>query len=412
MMNWMKLAIRNIMRNKRRSLITLLAIGVGFAAISLYYGYIYNIYQGLRRMAVQAEGLGHLRINKAGWQEKGKLEPEKYMFSQEETEKIMRLVTEDKEVVLATPQIQVTGIVTNGISSTIFIAQGVVPQDERIIKGSWATFRPIKGEHLNEQKKYGAEVAMDLAKYLNLEAGKDGVVMAPTLNGQMNALDIQVMGVYDSGSDVTNDKYMRFTFEFAQSLLDTKSAERIVILLKDWEKTEDMRIVLLKKLNEAGIPCEIRTWKELSLSYLKIRSMFDMMFIFIFSIVLVIVVMSTVNTMGMAVLERTREIGTLRAMGLKRRGVSLLFAMEGGVLGFIGSLFGVALHLSVWSLIKIISPTYIPPGISTPVPLVVAMVPETLFILVICLVVLSLLAAIIPARRAAKQNIVDALGHV
>jgi putative ABC transport system permease protein len=363
-------------------------------------------------MAVQAEGLGHLRINKAGWQEKGKLEPEKYMFSQEETEKIMRLVTEYKEVVLATPQIQVTGIVTNGISSTIFIAQGVVPQDERTIKGDWAKFRPIKGENLNEQKKYGAEVAMDLAKYLNLEVGKDGVVMAPTLNGQMNALDIQALGVYDSGSDVTNDKYMRFTFDFAQSLLDTKSAERIVILLKDWEKTEDMRIVLLKKLKEAGIPCEIRTWKELSLSYLKIRSMFDMMFIFIFTIVLVIVVMSTVNTMGMAVLERTREIGTMRAMGLKRRGVSLLFAMEGGVLGFIGSLVGVALHMSVWSLIKIISPTYIPPGISTPVPLVVAMVPETLVILVLCFVVLSLLSAIIPARRAARQNIVDALGHV
>jgi putative ABC transport system permease protein len=53
MMNWIKLAIRNILRNKRRSLITLLAIGVGFAAISLYYGYMHNIYRGLRTMAVQ-----------------------------------------------------------------------------------------------------------------------------------------------------------------------------------------------------------------------------------------------------------------------------------------------------------------------------------------------------------------------
>jgi len=127
---------------------------------------------------------------------------------------------------------------------------------------------------------------------------------------------------------------------------------------------------------------------------------------------LVIVVMSTVNTMGMAVLERTREIGTLRALGLKRRGVSVLFAMEGGLLGAFGSLIGIVLHTSVWAVIKTLSPTYTPPGVSTPVPLIVGFVPKTLLVLMCCLIVLSLIAAIIPARRAARQNIVNALGHV
>jgi len=124
MKKWMKLAIRNILRNKRRSLVTLLAIGVGFGAISLFYGYVNNMYEGLRFSAIRGEGLGNLTINKAGWQEKGKLEPEKYMFSKAETEKMIRLVTEENGVVLATPQIQVAGIVSNGITSTIFIAQG------------------------------------------------------------------------------------------------------------------------------------------------------------------------------------------------------------------------------------------------------------------------------------------------
>ncbi len=412
MMKWTKLAIRNILRNKRRSFVTLLAIGVGFAAISLFYGYVHNMYDGLRFSAIRGEGLGNLTINKAGWQEKGKLEPEKYMFSKAETEKIIRLVTEENGVVLATPQIQVTGIVSNGITSTIFIAQGVVPQDDRTIKGAWAVFRPIKGEGLNEKKPYGVEVTQDLARYLNLAPGKDGVVMTTTLSGQMNAMDMQVMGVYDSGSDATNDKYMRFTFDFAQSLLDTKMAERIVVLLDNWQKTEEMRSLLRTKLTKAGIACEIKTWNELSLFYSKVRGMFDMMFLFLFSIVLVIVVMSTVNTMGMAVLERTREIGTLRALGLKRRGVSLLFAMEGGLLGLFGSLIGVVLYMSVWAMIRALSPTYTPPGISTPVPLVVDLVPQALFVLILCLIFLSLFAAIIPARRAAKQNVVDALGHV
>jgi len=412
MMKWIKLAFRNILRNRRRSLVTLLAIGVGFAAISLFYGYIHNVYSGLRTMAIRGEGLAHLRINKAGWQEKGKMQPEKYMFSREDTQKIIKLVSEEKDVVLATPQIQVTGIVTNGIASTIFIGQGVVPKDDKTIKGGWADFLPIKGQTLSEEKRYGTEVAKDLARYLNFTQGKDGVVMAPTLSGQMNALDIQVAGVYDSGSDFSNDKFMRFNFHFAQSLLDTQSAERIVILLTDWQKTEQMRTILLTKLKAAGIDCEIRTWEQLSLSFSKQKAVLDMIFMFLFSIVLVIVVMTTVNTMGMAILERTREIGTLRALGLKRRGISLLFALEGAFMGFFGSIMGIILHTIVWAIIKIHPPKYSPPGVSMSVSLTVDMVPLMLFGLLLSFVLLSLFSAIIPARRAAKQNIVDALGHV
>jgi putative ABC transport system permease protein len=122
--------------------------------------------------------------------------------------------------------------------------------------------------------------------------------------------------------------------------------------------------------------------------------------------------MTTVNTMGMAILERTREIGTLRALGLKRRGVSLLFAMEGAFLGFFGSIMGIILHTCVWAIIRIYPPKYTPPGVSMAVSLKVDMVPPMLFVLLLSLVLLSLFAAIIPARRAAKQNIVDSLGHV
>jgi putative ABC transport system permease protein len=412
MMKWMKLAIRNILRNKRRSFVTLLAIGVGFSAVSLFSGYVSNTYSGLKESAVRGEGLGHLTIYKAGWLEKGKLDPERYMFSKAEVETITKLATAEHGVILATPQIQVTGIVSNGITSTIFIAQGVVPKDDRTIKGAWNSFRPVKGEPLQEDKSFGVEVAADLARYLSLSAGKDGVVMSTTLGGQMNAMDMQVVGVYDSGSDATNDKYMRFTYDFAQSLVDTKMAEKVVVLLDDSRKTEKMRTLLLAKLSNAGIASEIKTWNELSLFYAKVKEMFDMIFLFLFTIVLVIVVMSTVNTMSMAVLERTREIGTLRALGLKRRGVSLLFAMEGGMLGLFGSFIGIAVHGSVWAMIRALAPTYTPPGISTPVHLIVDFRPWTICMLLLFLVFLSLIAAIIPARRAAKQNVVDALGHV
>ena len=412
MIKWMKIALRNILKNKRRSFVTLLAIAMGFAAVSLFRGYIHNTYQGLRESAIRGEGLGHLTIYKKGWLEKGKTDPEKYMFSQEELQKIAVLVEEDEDVILATPQIHISGLVSNGRTSAIFLANGVIPRDDNTIKGAWAAFLPVRGNELSDKKTYGVEMAEDLAIHLNLKPGGDGVVMATTLDGQMNALDIEVAGVYDTGSDATNDKCMRVPFKFAQSLYDTEKADRLVVLLGNWEKTERVRNRLLSTLSGAGFKCEIKTWNELSLFYSKVKGMFDMIFMFIFSIVFIIVVMSVINTMGMAVLERTREIGTLRALGLKRRGVSLLFAIEGAMLGFLGTILGIVLNIAIWAVIRTIEPTYIPPGVSTPVPLVVNLLPQAMFSLMVFLILLSLIAAILPARRAAKQNVVDALGHV
>lgn len=412
MIKWMKIALRNILKNRRRSFVTLLAIAVGFAAVSLFRGYADRTYWGLRQMAVRGEGLGHLTIYKKGWLEKGKINPDRYMISKNEIQRIIDMVEEEDDVILATPQIHISGLVSNGQTSTIFLANGVKPRDDKTIKGGWTAFSPVKGNSLSDEKTYGVEIAEDLAKFLDLKPGSDAVVMAPTLDGQMNALDMEVAGVYDTGSDATNDKFIRVPFAFAQSLYDTDKADRIVVLLDDWKKTELARKQLLTRLTEAGLQCEIRTWNELSLFYSKVKGMFDMIFMFLFVIVLVIVVMSVVNTMGMAVLERTREIGTLRALGLKRRGVGLLFAIEGGMIGLLGSIFGIVLNIVAWAIIRAVEPSYIPPGVSTRVSLSVNLVPQAMIMLVMFLVLLSLIAAILPARRAARQNVVDALGHV
>lgn len=412
MTKWIKIALRNILKNKRRSFVTLLAISIGYTSVSLFRGYTDNTYEGLRTSAIRGEGLGHLTIYKAGWIEKGKIDPDKYMFSAEDIKRITDIAEEEEDVLLATPQLHLSGLVSNGNISTIFLAQGVIPHDDKTIKGAWAAFRPVRGNVLDEKKPYGVEMAEDLARHLDLVPGADGVVMASTLDGQMNAMDIQILGVYDSGSDATNDKYMRVPFSFAQSLYDTEKADRIIVLLDDWKKTDQARTRLQGRLSRSGLICNIKTWNELSLFYSKVKGMFDMIFMFLFSIVFIIVVMSTVNTMGMAVLERTREIGTLRALGLKRRGVSFLFAIEGSLLGLIGSILGVMLNVGVWAVIRAVEPTYIPPGVSTPVPLIVNLVPQTMVGLMIFLILLSLTAAILPARRAAKQNVVDALGHV
>ena len=157
---------------------------------------------------------------------------------------------------------------------------------------------------------------------------------------------------------------------------------------------------------------EIKTWAELSVFYKQVKNMFDMIFFFIFSIVLVIVVMSVINTMSMAVMERTREIGTMRALGLKQYGIKLLFTTEGMLLGLLGSLFGSLIFFTVYSLILVTHPTYVPPASSNPVPLRVDLVWPALARNVIFMLVLSMAAAFVPARKSSKMSIVDALGHI
>jgi len=412
MANWLKIAFGNLLKNRRRSLVTIMGIGIGFVSVSLFYGYIHNTYDGLRNAAIKGEGIGHLTIYKKGWFLKGKFEPDKYMFTDAELGKVKAIAKTDENVVLVTPQLSISGLVSNGKMSTIFMASGVVPADEQIIKGDWGKFRPVQGEKLSEKKEYGVEVAQDLAAILGMKPGSNGVVMATTPDGQMNALDIEVAGVFDTGTQASNDKYMRVPFSFAQSLYETEKADRIVVLLTDWQNTEAVRGDLLDKLNKAGLECEIKTWNELSQFYSKVRGMFDMIFMFIFSIVFVVVSMSVVNTMGMAVVERTREIGTLRAIGVKRSGISVLFAMEGALLGFIGSVGGAVAHTLLCIAVKSGDLSYVPPGNSSSVPFIVDLLPGSMLILAFFLISLSLFAAIFPARRAARLNVVEALGHV
>jgi len=409
-MQWIKIALRNLLKNRRRSLVTLTAVAIGFAAVGLFRGYTANTYEGLRQSAIRGEGLGHLTLYKAGWTAHAHRDPQSHMLTPAEIEKIIAVTEADPHVLLTTPQLHVSGLVSNGRTSNIFLAKGVVPADYRTITGAMAGLQAMQGQGLNAETPFGVLMARDLATQLDLSPGSDGVIMGTTLEGQMNALDINVAGTYDTGSDATNDKYLLLSYAYAQSLYDTDRADRLIVLLDHWRHTQAARLRFEQQLAAAGVPCEIKSWDELSLFYGKVKGMFDMIFMFIFLIVLIIVVMSTVNTMSMSVMERTREIGTLRVLGLKRRGVNVLFALEGALLGLLGSLAGAILNVVVWAAIRMAGPSYIPPGISTPVPLVVNLLPEA--VLTLFLTLLSMAAAVLPARRAARLGLVDALGHV
>ncbi len=419
-MNTFKLALRGLSRNRRRSLVTLLAIAFGFAAISLFAGYTHNVYDGLARQSIHGELLGHLTISRRGMSTEGKLDPEHYLLSSADVARITQLLKDEPHIKLIAPRLGLSGLVSNGRASTIFIAEGVSPQAMVTLQENVLTAEEVRsGMYAGVIKKLDPAasekvlLSEGLAEMLHLKPGDTAPLLTNTIGGQANALDATVGGLFNTGNAGSNDKFAFMSLALAQSLYDVDSgADRLTVLLDDVARTESMRDDLLGKLKMAGFDVEIKTWQELSDFYNQVHDMFDMIFGFIFSIVLTVVVMSVANSMGMTVVERTREIGTLRAIGLKRGGVVRLFTAEALLLTLLGCAVGVAITFAVRYGINVAHISYTPPNSASAVPLLVDVdAGRTLFTAMMMLLV-GTLAAYLPARRAARQPVIDALGHV
>lgn len=415
MKNTFKLALRGLLRNRRRSLVTLLAIALGFSAIALFAGYTHNVYGGLARQSIHDEMIGHLTVSKRGMRTEGKLDPERYLLTQAEVDAISQLLRDEPHVKLVAPRLALSGLLSNGRASTIFIAEGVDPRAMALLQQSEAddAVVPKIKKQLDPARPEVVELSEGLADMLHLASGGQGAMLVNSLSGQANALDVTVGHTFNTGNARSNDKFAFLTLDLTRTLLDAEGrADRLTVLLDDVSQTKMLRDHLLTKLNGAGYAVEIQTWQELSDFYNQVHGMFDMIFGFIASIVLTVVVMSVANSMGMTVVERTREIGTLRAIGLKRSGVVRLFTTESMLLTLIGCLLGLLITLTVRWGINLANISYIPPNSVAPVPLLVDMDIGRVSFTFILMSVVGTLAAYMPARRAARKDIIDALGHV
>lgn len=401
--------LRNLQHNYRRSLVTAMSIAFGFAAASLFAGYTQIVYRGLTDQAIYGELLGHLTISKRGLAMEGKLHPEQYLFSPDEIVKISSVVHANLPAMYIAPRLHLNGMLSNGRASTIFIAEGIDPHDMQILRGP----RSRMSGGLEEGKPTAVTAANGLTEILGLKEGSDAAVMVSTMHSQTNALDVIISDLFSTGNAGTNDKFMYIPLKLVQTLYDAENqADRLTLLAQDEAPTEADRVMLEAALNGAGFDVKINTWQELSAFYRQVKSMFDMIFGFLLAIVLTIVFMSITNAMSMSVVERTREIGTLRAIGMKRMGVIRLFVTEALLLVVAGCVLGLAISFIVRMGVNAADISYQPPNATDKVPLLIGLDIGRTVIAAIMLSILSVVSAWFPARRAVHQPVIDSLGHV
>lgn len=401
--------LRNLQRNYRRSLVTALSIAFGFAAAVLFAGYTQMVYRSLADQAIFGEMLGHLTISKRGLATEGRLHPEKYLYTNDEIEKISVVVHASFPEIFIAPRLRLSGVFSNGRASTIFIAEGIDPHDMQTLRGP----RSSSSGGLEEGKPTAVTVARGLAEMLGLKEGSDAAAMVSTAHGQTNALDVVISDLFSTGNAGTEDKFMFIPLTLAQSLYDVDNqADRLTLLATGGPQLDLIRLTLNAELKRAGFDVEINSWQEMSAFYRQVKSMFDMIFGFLLVIVLTIVVMSISNAMSMSVIERTKEIGTLRAIGMRRVAVVKLFVTEALLLVFIGCLLGIVITVAVRIGVNAADISYQPPNSTNKVPFLIGFDIAKTIVTAVILSVLGVISAYFPAWRASRQPIIDSLGHV
>ena len=439
-----KIAFRNIQRNTRRTVMTILAIAMGAVAMLVFGAFMVFIILGYRTGVV--EGVGHLGVFQRGYLEVGSGNPSGYGI--EDYERLTKVIADDPVlgplVEIVTPTVTLYGLAGNAAvdSSKNFFGLGVVPAD-RLKMSSWNEYHLTGGRRreplqLSDDDPTIGVVGVGMARILGLcdalripncvnppgtaqARPGDGVpeinLLAAATGGAPSVVRLKVVQAQGQDIKELDDSFVAMNLRLAQQLLFGKGERKVTSLEIQLHHTADIararaRLDALYKAN--GLDLETRDYQELTPQYAETIGMFMAIFIFIAAVMGLIVLFAVSNTMSMSVMERTNEIGTTRALGVRRSGVRREFLVEGSLLGVIGASAGVLAAWAVASLINASGITWTPPGDASPIPfrLLFGGSPAMIVGTWLGLVLIATFAAFWPAARAARMPVVDALRHV
>jgi putative ABC transport system permease protein len=403
------LAFRNIFRNRRRTLMTLMMVGGGVAGLVLVGGYFQYMTDSLRENTIN-NGLGHLQIFTA---EHFQRDEDRVLDTGiDRWRQLAATVRTGGHVRGVAPRIDFYGMVSNGTKAVGFMGSAVDPQAEESL-GFTTSISSGRNLDLKPSGEVEALIGAGLAKSMKVDVGGGLTVLAMTSDGALNGVDVQIVGLVKTGIAEMDERYLRITLPAAQRLLQS---DRITKLVAGLDKTQNTSLAydeLAPRLKGSSQPLVLKKWTELATYYIQVSTLFNGIFFFMGIIVFFMVLMSSVNTLLMSMFERTREIGTMLAMGTPRSWVMALFVAEATLLGVAGSIVGVVAGNLIATLVNAAGLTMPPPpGFTESVPFRVLHVPS-LMIGSSLLVILSLaLASIIPAIRSSRLQIAEALAHV
>lgn len=397
-----KLALRNILRHKGRTAMTLSAIVFGVIGLILTGGFVRDVLVQLGEAVIHSQ-LGHVQIFRAGFYEHGTRSPENYLIA--EAPVISDFAAKLPEAEETMSRLNFSGLLSNGKSDWAVVGEGVQSDKEARLGTS---LKVIEGRMLADSDESGILIGSGVAQALDLAPGAQVTMLLNTADGALNTLEFEVVGVFQSFSKEFDSRAIRIPLPAAQRLLGREGANSVVVVLHDTAKTDFVAALLRGKLADRGY--EVRTWMEMSDFYVKTVELYKRQFGVLQIIVLVMVLLSVVNMVNMSVFERIGEFGTLMALGNTRSYVLRLVMTENAVLGLTGAAIGVVLGaLLAIGISRVGIPMPPPPNSNLGYTAAIQLHVSDLVLAFITGAAATAAAAVLPAYRVSRTMIVDAL---
>ncbi len=435
----LRIAWRSVRRNLRHSVGSVLAIAVGFVAIALSAGYLGYIFGDHTDRIVEKFMLGDVLVERTGASTlmvsgTGQRVP---MLGRTEQAFIDEFLASRAGEVVARVRFRYAwGLASTGKTSSQFVAIAYdVPEGVKLRRRfAWDA---IAGRPLQLAGDDVVQLGRGLASLLDCEPSSDRPALRPdglpieeerpfscrrprvqlvatTASGQLNVVEPGIAGIVDGGLRDFDLKYVAMPMPLARKLLDSDDVSVYSIALRDRSRAGAFARDLAEAARARGVDVSAMRWDEHASGEEQRRAMqiLGAFRTFVAVVVVLIAGMSVLTTLAKAVAERTREIGTLRSLGFLRRHVVALFVIEASLLAAIASGVGLAVTLLATAAVNGAGITYDAGMMAQPLPLKIAVVPGAYAAAALFLAGVAALAAIVPARRAAKLRIPDSLTHV
>lgn len=399
---WLRIAWANVLRNRRRSAVTATIAAIGSAAVLIAGGFTLYTYRALAESSARMNG--HLVLATPAQFTRDEEVPLQHGLT--DADRIRRQLLTEPAVRQVLPRVEFSGLISNGEKSTVMMAVGIEADSEFAIKGPFLKVR--SGRVLASDQRSHVLLGDALARSLKATPSTSLTLLASTVDGALNALDVTVEGTFSTGITEIDKRLVYIDMASAQQLLATDRVTSLGVFLDRMASTEPMRT----RIQQTQPGLAVQTWVEQAAFYRSVRDLYNRIFGGLGLVIGIIVVFVITNAMAMAVIERTREVGTLRALGTLPQQLVGCFALEGLLLGGVGAVLGATLTgLITLALLWLPIEMPPPPGRSSGYPLQIAFDGTLYGATLLAVLVISAVASAAVARRAVNRPIVDALMH-
>ncbi len=394
-------ALRNLLRNKRRTLATGTAIAAGFVGLVLLGGYIYRVERLLFSQAVYLNFRGHISIFKTDSLENYASSPAKFQITEDEISKVRVILKEyDSKIEHMGYGMSGMGLVSNGQKSVPFQATGVdietlsfTMHHPMVNKWSQDLLTPdaIAYEEKARVNPHAISITSIMGElldrktpYENLDEDSRSMQLAGmTIYSDLNAVNAEVVASHSTGMEITEETGLKAPLALLQDLYQTSGAEFIAIYLKSPSRElSGLTRELQKKINDQGLPLEVFPYSDprISPQYTGTMGFLYVMGAFFLFLISSAVVLSIINSLTMGILERSKEIGTLRAIGYSEHQIAVGFMYESLGLSVISGTLGTIIAWIVAVIVNSLNIRFSPVGVSNSVQFVLT--PNIVFILI------------------------------